>query len=155
MPIANLPQILASNVQIGGDVIENAVAKAYLAKHANDFDRVELNVGLGPGITLPWDAPAWVQKSATAGTRSRADMILYRGDYATIVEVKDRIYAAAMGQLLSYWHLLRDDNPKLLTIYKVAAGQSIQDGITPTLHTYGVEVELFPAAWIPPPANPS
>jgi hypothetical protein len=154
MPIPNIGAILASNVQIGGDAIENAVAKAYLAKHMNDFDRVKLNVGMGNGITLPWNAPAWVQKSATAGTQSRADMVLYVGNTATIVEVKGRIYPAVMGQLLAYWHLLTASNASLLQVYKVAAGETIQDGIAPILHTYGVEVELFPGAYVPPPANP-
>lgn len=149
MPIENIGAILASTVQIGGNANETAVAKAYLQKHVNDFDRAEFNVGLGPGITLPWDAPAWVQKSATEGTKPRADMILYRGDTATIVECKGRIYSAVMGQLLTYWHILKLDNPQLLQVYKVAAGQTIQDGLGPILDQYGITVELFPYA-VPP-----
>jgi hypothetical protein len=150
MSIPNIGAILASSLQIGGNAIETAVAKAYLAKHIEDFDRVEFNVGLGPGITLPAGTPAYVQKSATEGTKLRADMVLYRGNTATIVEVKGRIYSAVMGQLLTYWHMLTEDNPKLLQVYKVAAGQTIQDGIGPILDRYGIIVELFPAAAPPP-----
>lgn len=148
MSIADIGFILSSPKQIGGDAIETAVAKAYLAKHVDDFDRVEFNVGLGPGITLPVGTPPYVQKCATASSRLRADMILYTGDTATIVEVKDRIYPAVMGQLLAYWHLLKDDNPQLLQVYKVAAGQSVQPGLSPVLQTYGISVELYPGAAI-------
>jgi hypothetical protein len=144
--IPNLAAILSSPAQIGGNQIETAVAKAYLTAHANDFDRVEFNVGLGPGLDLgPGFAP-YVQKAATASTKPRADMILYRGNTATIVEVKGRINPSALGQLLTYWHFLTSDNPQLLTVYKVAAGQSIQEGLQALWQRYGVQVELFPNA---------
>jgi hypothetical protein len=144
MSIPNIGAILSSPLQIGGNAIETAVAKAYLAKHVDDFDRVEFNVGLGPGITLPAGTPAYVQKSATEGTKLRADMVLYTGDTATIVEVKNRLYSAVMGQLLTYWHILTEDNPRLMQVYKVAAGVTIQEGLLPILQNYGITVELFP-----------
>ena len=146
MSIPNIGAILSSSLQIGGDAIESAVARAYLVKHVDDFDRVEFNVGLGPGITLPFGTPAYVQKSATASTRARADMILYRGDTATIVEVTDRLYAAVAGQLLHYYWLLIEDNPKLHQVYKVAAGQTVQLGVDRFLDTQGILVELYPGA---------
>jgi hypothetical protein len=147
MSIPNIGEILSSPKQIGGDAIESAVAKAYLTKHVDDFDRVDINVGLGPGVTLPYGTPDYVQKCASASSRLRADMVLYRGSTATIVEVKDRIYPAVLGQLISYWHLLTEENPQLIQVYKVAAGQTIQPGLIPILDTYGITVELFPGAF--------
>jgi hypothetical protein len=146
MAIPNIGAILSSPAQIGGNQTETAVAKAYLAKHAGDFDRVEFNVGLGPGLDLGPSFPPYVQKAATASTKPRADMILYRGNTATIVEVKGRINPAALGQLLTYWHFLTSDNPQLLQVYKVVAGQSIQEGLQALWQQYGIQVELFPAA---------
>jgi hypothetical protein len=146
MPIPNIGAILGSNIQIGGNQIETAVAKAYLTLHVNDFDRVEFNVGLGPGLVLGPGYSDWVQRSATASTKPRADMILYRGNTATIVEVKGRISGSAMGQLLTYWHILREDNPQLSEVYKVVAGNTIQDGLPPIFDRYGITIELFPAA---------
>ncbi len=153
MAIANIGAILASNVKIGGNARETDVAKAWLAKHVNDWDRVEFNVGLGPGITLPAGTPDWVQKSATDSTKMRADMIAYRGDYAAIIECKGRIGPSALGQLLTYWHLLTADNPKLIQVYKIVAGQTIQDGLAPILHHSGVEIELFPGTIVPGSPN--
>lgn len=146
MSIPNIGTILSSGLQIGGDKIETAVAHAYLIKHVNDFDRVEFNVGLGPGIDLGPGFEPWVQKAATASSRPRADMIGYRGTSATIVEFKGRITPAAMGQVITYWHVLTEYNPALLQVYKVVAGQTIQDGLTPIFDRYGISVELFPGA---------
>lgn len=146
MPIANLGAILASNVQIGGNRIETAVAQQYLIAHANDYDRVELNVGLGPGLDLGPGFEPWVQKAATASTKPRADMILYSGNTPTIVEVKDRISPSVMGQLLTYWHILREDNPSLLNVYKVVAGRTIIQGLPAIFQRYGITYELYPNA---------
>jgi hypothetical protein len=154
MAIPNLGTILSSGVQIGGDQIETAVAHAYLILHQEDFDRVEFNVGLGAGIDLGPGYEPWVQKAATASSRPRADMIGYRGTSATIVEFKGRITPAAMGQVLAYWHIVSAYYPALLQVYKVVAGQTIQDGLTPIFDQYGISVELFPGAEAPSVTTP-
>lgn len=146
MPIANIGAILSSRTQIGGSAIEDAVARAYLTLHVNDFDRADLNVPLGPGVQPPADTPAYLVAGAIKNSQLKADMILYAGGVPTIVEVKDRAYPAVLGQLLTYYHLLRQDNPKLLTVYKVVAAQTIQPGMIPTFDQYNVRVELFPFA---------
>lgn len=152
MSIPNIGQILASGVQIGGDANETAVAHAYLIRHVDDFDRIELNVKLGPGVDIGPGYEPWVQKMATANSQARADMIAYRGGAATIVEFKGRITPAALGQVLTYQKLLTQDNPKLLQVYKVVAGESVQNGLTPIFDQYGVSVELYPGV-LPPAAT--
>lgn len=149
MPIPNIGQILASPKQIGGNACETAVIKAFLIKHCDDYDRVEFEVHLGPGLNLGPGAPAWLQRCATTSWQKRADMICWRGDVPTIVEAKERIDAGAIGQLLAYQRLLTADNPKIFTLYKIAAGQSIVTGIESFFFDYGITVELFPGA-IPP-----
>lgn len=146
MPIEDIGRILASRRQIGGDATETAVGRAFLMKHAAEYDRVEFEFHLGPGITMPPGTPAWVQRAATVSTQLRADMVLWRGNYATIVEVKGRLGPPAIGQLLTYAELFRKDRPQLLELYKVAAGLSIQEGIKPAFDHWGITVELFPEA---------
>jgi hypothetical protein len=146
MSIPNIGAILSSGVQIGGDATETAVAHAWLTKHVDDYDRIELNVPLGPGLQLGPGYEPWVQKAATANSRARADLIAYRGAAATIVEFKGNITPAALGQLLTYWKLMTADNPALLQVYKVVAGQTVQLGLPAIFDQYGVSVELFPGA---------
>ena len=146
MSIPNIGSILSSGVQIGGDAVETAVAHAWLIKHVDDYDRVELNVPLGTGIDLGPGYEPWVQKAATANSRPRADMIAYRGIVPTIVEFKGNITPAALGQVLTYGKLLTANNPSILQFYRVVAGQTVQFGLANIFDQYGVSVELFPAA---------
>jgi hypothetical protein len=146
MTIAGLGDILASSKQIGGDANEDAVARAYLVAHANDFERVDFNVKLGPGVDLGGGWPPYIQRMATANSQARADMIAYRGNTATVVEFKGNIRPGALGQVLTYWQLLRAQSPQLLQVYKVVAGQTVQFGLTEVFFRYDVLVELFPAA---------
>lgn len=147
MAIENIGAILAGNPpQIGGTATETSVGRAYLVAHVHDFDRVETNVGLGPGITLGAWADNATQAAATYSTKQRADIIAWRGDVPTIVELKDRITATALGQVLAYWHLLTADNPQLLNVYKIVAGRSVQGGLVNIFARYNVGVELYPNA---------
>jgi len=146
MGIPNIGQILSSTKQIGGNACETAVLKAYLIQHVDDYDRVEFEVRLGPGLQLPAGSPAYLQRCATASWQLRADMICWRGNVPTIVEAKERLDGCAIGQLLTYTKLLKRDNPKLLQTYKVAVGLSIMDGVKDVFEDNGISVELFPWA---------
>lgn len=149
MAIPNIGEILASTKQIGGNACETAVIKAWLCKHYQEYDRVEIERRLGPGLDLGPGAPAYLQRCATVSWQLRADMICWAGNIPTIVEAKERIGPDAIGQLLTYQRLLTADNPTILQVYKVAAGQSIVNGIEAYFHDYGITVELFPGA-VPP-----
>jgi len=152
MPIPNIGEILASPKQIGGNACETAVLKAFLIKHVNDYDRVELERRLGPGLDLGPGAPANLQRCATVSWQLRADMICWREGVPTIVEAKERIDGTAIGQLLTYQRLLKEEKPTLMQIYKIAVGQSVVNGIESFFYDYGILVELFPYA-VPPAAE--
>jgi len=147
MPIPHIDAILTAGVIPGTDKNESAIGIAWLRKHWQEWDRVEFNVGLGPGVDLGPGVPAYVQKSATASTKPKADIIVYRGDHvAGVVELKARISGSALGQVLTYSHLLQRDNPRLLQVYKIVAGGSILTGIETVYEHAGVTIELFPLA---------
>lgn len=146
MPIHNIGQILSSTKQIGGNAAETAVAKSYLVAHVNDFDRVEIEVRLGTAPRVASPTGINMQRWADFSLRPRADMICWRGNVPTIVECKERIDGCAIGQLLLYTQLLKENNPTLLQTYKIAAGISIIHGASEVFWQNGVEVELYPSA---------
>lgn len=152
MALPNLDQILAAGVT-GTTKAEAAVGAAWLRKHGGEWDRVAFNVPMGPGLALWPGAPDYVVQAAAASTKPRADIIVYRDEdrTAAIVELKARIGGAAMGQVITYAHMLQADNPRLLQVYKIVAGNSIMEGIQPVFDRNGVEVELFPLAAPPSP----
>lgn len=146
MPIPNIDAILAAGVIIGANRADTAVGLAWLKAHWREWDRAAFNVTMGPGAEVPAGAEDYVQQWVATTTTQRADIIVYSGNTAAIVELKQRIGGGALGQLLTYRYLLQIDNPALLQVYLIAAGTSIQAGITEFFRSQGVQVELFPLA---------
>lgn len=124
--------------------LESAVAKAWLDKHAAEYDSVEFNVRLGQGILLPSGSPEYLKQYARASTTKRADLILKAGNVATIVEVKVRIGGSALGQLQLYRMLYLNAHPEVNRVLMVAAGQTIEPDVEAILEAHDVKVELFP-----------
>jgi hypothetical protein len=154
MSIPNIGLILSSGIQIGGDATETAVAHAWLTAHVNDFDRVAFPVKLGPGVDIGPGYPDYIQRMAKANSQARADLIAYKGPYATIVEFKGNITPHALGQVLVYRDLLKAQNPQLIQIYMTVAGVTVQHGLTANFGNYGVTVETYPGA-VPPDSTTS
>jgi hypothetical protein len=146
MPLANIDAYLAGGQLPALTPIESAVARAWLIAHQAEYDRVEFNVRLGDGIQLPPGSPEFMQRFARAATTKRADLILYRGTVATIVEVKIRIGASAIGQLTTYRLLLMQARPDLTAVNMIAAGQTIEPDINAIMTGQAIGVELFPLA---------
>ena len=129
--------------------VESAIALAWLNLHWRDYDTVNFNVRLGEGVKLPPGSPDYMQKFVRASTAKRADMILTAGNVATIVEVKVRIGASALGQLLTYQTLLQQANSDLAAVNLIAAGATIEPDIRAILFNHGISVEVFPSVAVP------
>jgi hypothetical protein len=128
--------------------IESAVAKAWLNEHGTEYDAVSFNVRLGSGVVLPPGSPDYIQKFARAATTKRADMILFRGKEATIVEVKIRIGGSALGQLTVYRNLFLADHPEFTTVHLIAAGQTIEPDVEAIFRQHAITVETFPGVQV-------
>lgn len=144
MPLAQLEYLKSLAALPALTPIESAVAKAWLDKHAAEYDAVDFNVRLGAGVQLPAGSPDYLKQFARASTTKRADMILRAGQVATIVEVKIRIGGSALGQLQLYRQLYRQAHPEVNRVLMIAAGQTIEPDVRPILEDHGVKVELFP-----------
>jgi hypothetical protein len=128
--------------------IEDAVAKAWLTKHATEYDSVDFNVRVGSGIQLPDSSPDYMKLYARQATTKRCDMVLHKGTEATIVEVKIRVGGSALGQLLLYKRLYQADHPEVTAVHLIAAGQTIEPDVQEAYDELNIPVELFPSAQI-------
>lgn len=149
MPLSQIDYIRSLQNLAGLTAVESAIAKAWLDDHWQEYDTVNFNVRLGEGVKLPPGSPDYVQRFARAATAKRADMILTKGQVATIVEVKIRIGASALGQLLTYQTLLKADHPDFTAIDLIAAGSTIEPDVQAILESHGIHVEVFPSVAIP------
>src|SRR6267154_2459665 len=81
---------------------EIAVFKAWLNIHGKEYDRAEYNVRVGTGFDPGPQYEQFARDMIIKNSQKRIDAVLWRGQQAYIVEVKERATPYIVGQLLSY-----------------------------------------------------
>lgn len=146
MPIEGIDFWLSLAQLPGLNVIESKIAKSWLAKHRDDYERVVFNMRLGAGVQLPPGTPDYILKAAKAGTTKRTDIVAFSNGSVTIVEAKEQATFGALGQLLGYRRLYLQDNPQTGHVDMVIAAIT---QVADTAHVFAennIKVELFPNA---------
>jgi hypothetical protein len=87
-----------------------------------------------------------VQRNTVFSTQLRIDILGWRGRQPIIVEVKQRITPATLGQILTYRHWLLQEFPDALEPALVAVGREAVDDAVTALQAHGVTVYLYPDA---------
>jgi len=123
---------------------ESNIARAWLLQHWQELDRIDFNHQLGNSVEIPDGTDEATRRQAEASSKKRADLIAWHGDEATIVEVKPRLYLAALGQLLGYQLLFHLEHPEVKTVHLVAIARDATPDAKELLIAHGVHVELFP-----------
>ena len=81
---------------------DKEVWNRFIERYPDRFDTVDYDVHVGSGIDAP-DEPD--EKSAAQWkdlTRKRIDVVGWKADFPTIIEVKKRVGLATLGQVLGY-----------------------------------------------------
>ena len=148
---------------------ETLVLRAWLTLNEAQFDRFDYNVRIGPdqdpgpidprtGIKLS-DA---VRRDAILSQKLRIDAVGWRGvsndvlppsidtpsqvyalfpsALATIIEVKRRATASAVGQLLTYWHMWITENPDAAQPDLLLVCNTYTPNIVPALKNDGIQL---------------
>lgn len=142
MPIENFDGLMSTRYFPGMAVLEGEILRRWLSAHYNDYDRVEFNVRLGDGEEWPDHFDDALRAQGRASTQKRADLVAWKDDQPTIVEVKRRIGFGALGQLLGYRVLWGKTYPDAPVPALIAVGET---AISETPHVYrehGVQLEL-------------
>lgn len=100
---------------------EIIVLKAWLALHETEYDSFDYNVRIGAGDDPGPDFTDDIRAMAIQNTQKRIDAVAFKGQEITIIEVKDRATASAIGQLVTYRALWLADHageapPKMLLV---------------------------------------
>jgi len=127
---------------------ESHVVRAYLLAHIREYDRLVFGKRLGHGIDPdPTHLPA-VQENTVFSTKLRVDILGWRGSQPVLIEVKQRITPATLGQILTYRHHFIEENPDAPEPELVVAGrEGSADAIT-ALQAHSVTVYLYPDAGV-------
>lgn len=89
---------------------EAVVLQAWLDEHAREYTRFEFNVRIGSGVDPGPLLDDATRRQAILNTQRRIDVVAWKGDSPTIIEVKVRAGAAAVGQIVVYEHLWLAEN---------------------------------------------
>jgi hypothetical protein len=125
---------------------ESTVIRDFLLAHGHEYDRYEFSVRVGQGQTPdPTHLPG-VQANTVRSTKKRIDLLFWRGEQPFIIEVKERVSPAVLGQLRTYRQLLLEDRPEIRIPMLKAIGRYSDDDTLRVLSAEGIEVLLYDAA---------
>ena len=88
-----------------------AIWQRYHTLHWQSFLRFYFDTAVGNGAIIPEGTPPRMAAGWTRLTQKRIDVIGIRTDAVWVIEVRDSAGTSALGAIMSYLHLLRDDNP--------------------------------------------
>lgn len=129
---------------------ESRVMIEYLAAHHVEFDRLIFGKRVGAGLEPDPSHLEGVQRNTSRFTKKRIDILGWTGNQPTIVEVKERITPASLGQILTYRQLLLEEMPDAPEPRLVVIGRYSDDDTIRALTGHGVTVYVYPA---PEPAG--
>lgn len=122
---------------------ESGVLLAYCVEFIHLYDRVGFSVRVGKGLDPdPTHLPG-VQANTTYSTRKRIDMLAMKGPQPVIIEVKDRVTPASLGQILTYRHLYLEEFPDALDPELVIVGRFSDPDTLRAITSAGVPVVLY------------
>lgn len=144
--IADFPMLLVRKFYPEKTDRETPIIRDYLLHHIHDFDRVSFSVRVGEGAPLVEGLPEGVARSAARSSRKRIDILGWTGHRPTIVEVKERLTAACIGQLVMYRRLVLQEQPDADEPQLVAIGRYSDDETLSAFSEQGINVYLYDAA---------
>ncbi len=124
--------------------VEVSIFKAWLRLHEKEYDRFDFNVRVGRGNDPGPSFSEADRRNAVMNSQKRIDAVGYKGDQATIIEVKDRAGASALGELLTYALLYWRDRHTEPGPFTLLVTNSLQADMDFVLLSVGVPYVLAP-----------
>lgn len=122
---------------------ESTVIRDFLFAHGAEFDRFSFSVRVGQGIVPdPTHLPA-IQENTIFSSRKRIDILAWQGTQPFIIEVKERVTPAAVGQILTYRHLWLEEFPDAPDPRLVVVGRYSDDDTLRAAQAQGITVYLY------------
>jgi hypothetical protein len=121
---------------------EVLVLKRWLKLHESEYDRFEYNVRIGPGFDPGEKHMDEIRAMSIANTQRRIDAIAWKGQQATIIEVKQRASFAAVGQLFGYETHWLSEHPGSGTPRLLLVAESTAEGTDLVIKRAGITLEL-------------
>ena len=110
----------------------------FIALYPDRFDTVDYDVHVGSGISPTPETPIADSQQWRNLTRKRIDVIAWKNDSPTIIEVKRRVGLDTLGQILGYKFLYQRQHPDIILLPILVVTSRISDDDTSILNHYKV-----------------
>lgn len=117
-----------------------AIWQRYYALHWRDFLGFYFDAAVGQGAEIPDGTPEKLARTWTRLTQKRIDVIAIRSDAVWIIEVRDSAGTSSLGAILSYIHLLRNDNPFSLPLRTAVLTDHADRDMKAVMRDYGIQI---------------
>lgn len=116
----------------------------FLESFPDRFDRYGYDVRVGQGEIAPEDVVSVKDRMRRELTRKRIDVVAWRNDVPTVIEVKPYCTTSTLGQVLAYRWLYRVefDLPQLPS--GAVACRRVDPDISYVANSQGIEVIIVP-----------
>lgn len=119
-----------------------AVWSRFIEKNPTYFDTADYDVPCGTGAPVDPNHPPEIQRDHTILTQKKIDVVGYRENSVTLVEVKPIADMRALGQILTYSHLYALDHPEVTDLQRMVVAGSVERELEPIYASQGVQIEL-------------
>ncbi|NVM56475.1 MAG: hypothetical protein HWN66_22445 [Candidatus Helarchaeota archaeon] len=118
---------------------DTEVWERFVSKFPKKFDSVDYDIKVGLGAdTSPIPDESDKKYWATL-TKKRIDVIGFKNDFVTIVEVKKRATLFTLGQILGYRFLYLKEHPELHVVKTLIVCDTISQDDIDVLNHYGID----------------
>jgi hypothetical protein len=125
---------------------ESLVIRAFLLAHLHEFDRITFGKRVGRGAAIDPDTLPAIQRATLHNTKLRIDILAWRATQPIIIEAKQRVTPATLGQILTYRHHFREELPDALDPELVVIGRESDPDTIAALTAHQITVYLYPEA---------
>jgi len=110
----------------------------FIFKYPDLFETVDYDVHVGFGIEPPGEVDIKSADQWKDLTRKRIDVVGWKRNTATIIEVKKRVGLPTLGQILGYLFLYRREHPDILLNTPLIVCSSINKDDSDVLQHHGI-----------------
>lgn len=125
------------------DCKDKEVWDRFIRKYPDRFDTVDYDVHVGSVIETPEEPESKMSEQWNDLTRKTIDVIGWKNNSATIIEVRNRFGLATLGQVLGYHVLYHRDNPDVLLKPPLTVCSFIDQDVSYVLDNFGILHEVF------------
>jgi hypothetical protein len=122
--------------------LEVAVLKEWLRLHESEYTSFDYNVRTGTGTDPGPTYPQNIRDMGVAVTQKRIDAIAWNGNVPTLIEVKNRATLTAVGQILAYKVLFKQDNPLSPDPKLLLVAAKFDPDVYAVLQSHGVDYAI-------------